>query len=281
VEIGIVMFPADYAIRPDELARACEERGFESLWFPEHTHIPAERRTPWPGGGDLPKEYSHTYDPFVALMAAAAVTRRLRVGTGICLVVERDPITLAKEVASLDQLSDGRFLFGIGGGWNAEEMENHGVPFAKRWKVVKEKVEAMKRIWTEEEASYRGEFVRFERIWSWPKPRQKPHPPIVMGGNTAAARRKVAEYCDGYLPIAPLCPRLEEDLADLRALAERAGRDPNAISVSLYGASAEKRDLERYARAGVDRAILSVPAESRDRVLPRIDRYAELVAGTR
>ncbi len=277
VDFGIVMFPADYAIRPDELARACEERGFESLWFPEHTHIPAERRTPWPGGASLPKEYWHTHDPFVALMAAAAATQRLRVGTGICLVVERDPITTAKEVASLDQLSNGRFLFGIGGGWNAEEMENHGVPFEKRWQAVREKLLAMKRIWTEEEASYQGELVRFERIWSWPKPMQKPHPPVLLGGNTPGARRKVVEYCDGYLPIAPLSPRLEDDLVDLRRRAERAGRDPESISVSLYGAAPDKAQLERYVRAGVQRAIFALPSEGRDAILPRLDQHAELM----
>lgn len=281
LEFGLAMFPTDYAIRPDELARACEERGFESVWFPEHTHIPASRRTPYPAGGDLPKDYWHTHDPFVALMAAAAATERLKVATGICLIVERDPIVTAKEVASLDQLSNGRFLFGIGGGWNAEEMENHGVPFDRRWKVTREKVEAMKRIWTEDEPSYEGEFVRFERIWSWPKPAQKPHPPILLGGNSPGARRKVVRYCDAWLPLAPLLEDLEGAVADLRERAEQAGRDPASIGVSIFFAPPEKAEFDRYAKLGAERAILGMPAEPAASVLPRLDRYAELIRSYR
>src|SRR5437660_12877741 len=162
MHIGICMFATDYAIRADELARAAEERGFESLFVPEHTHIPAGRRTPFPGGGQLPKEYSHTFDPFVSLMAAAAATTRLKIGTGICLIIERDPITTAKEVASLDLLSGGRVLFGIGGGWNAEEMENHGTDFKSRFRLLRERVLAMKEIWTKEEAAFHGAFVNFD-----------------------------------------------------------------------------------------------------------------------
>ncbi len=183
MDFGVVMFPTDYSMRPGEFARALEERGFESVWFPEHTHIPASRRSPWPGGANLPKEYWSGYDPFVALTIAATATTRLRLGTGICLVIERDPIITAKEVASLDRLSGGRFLFGIGGGWNAEEMENHGTEFKKRWRVLRERVAAMREIWTKEEAEFHGEFVNFDRIWSHPKPAQKPHPPIIMGGD--------------------------------------------------------------------------------------------------
>ncbi|MGH7310742.1 MAG: TIGR03619 family F420-dependent LLM class oxidoreductase, partial [Candidatus Rokuibacteriota bacterium] len=197
MDFGVVMFATDYAIRPDELGRALEERGFESLWVPEHTHIPASRRSPWPGGPNLPREYWHSYDPFVALTAAATVTTRLRLGTGICLVIERDPITTAKEVASLDRLSGGRFIFGIGGGWNAEEMENHGTDFKKRWRVLRERVLAMKEIWTKEEAEFHGEFVRFDKIWSHPKPLQKPHPPILMGGDGPTTFDRVIEFADG------------------------------------------------------------------------------------
>src|SRR3989442_1091426 len=182
MHFGVVMFPTDYAMRVDDLARAVEARGFESLWFPEHTHIPVSRRSPWPGGPTLPKEYWHTHDLFVALATAAAVTTSLKVGSGICLLVERDPITTAKEVASLDFLSRGRVLFGIGGGWNAEEMEDHGTDFKQRWRVLRERVLAMKRIWTEDEASFEGDFVRFPPLWSWPKPVQKPHPPILLRG---------------------------------------------------------------------------------------------------
>src|SRR5438093_4679683 len=172
MQCGIAMFATEYAIRPDDLARALEERGFESLWIPEHTHIPASRKSPWPGGPNLPREYWYSYDPFLALTAAATVTNRLRLATGICLVIERDPITTAKEVATLDRLSGGRFIFGIGGGWNAEEMEHHGTPFKRRWRVLRERVLAMKKIWTEEEAEYRGELVNFDKIWAHPKPAQ-------------------------------------------------------------------------------------------------------------
>jgi probable F420-dependent oxidoreductase len=192
---GVVMFATHYAIRPDALARATEERGFESLWVPEHTHIPASRKSPWPGGPNLPKEYWHSYDPFVALATAATATTKLKLGTGICLVIERDAITTAKEVASLDHLSGGRFIFGIGGGWNAEEMENHGTPFKKRWRVLRERVLAMKAIWTQEEATYHGEHVSFERIWSYPKPAQKPHPPILMGGRRGESRSRSPASC--------------------------------------------------------------------------------------
>src|SRR3954451_11502997 len=183
LQFGLAMFPADYAIQPVELGRLAEERGFESLWFPEHTHIPVSRETPYPAGGDLPPEYWHTHDPFVALAAVAATTERLRVGPGICLIVERDPITTAKEVASLDRISNGRFLFGIGAGWNREEMANHGTDPDRRFGLMRERVEAMKAIWTQGEASYHGEQVRFDRIWSWPKPAQHPHPPVLIGGN--------------------------------------------------------------------------------------------------
>ena len=197
MHFGLTMFQADYAMRVDDLAREAEARGFTSLWLPEHTHIPVSRRSPWPGGGELPKEYCHTHDLFVALATAAAVTRTLKVCSGICLLVERDPITTAKEVASLDALSNGRVMFGIGGGWNAEEMENHGTNFKTRWKLLRERVEAMKKVWTDDEAEYHGEFVNFDPIWSWPKPVQKPHPPIFLGGHGPKALQRVVDYCDG------------------------------------------------------------------------------------
>jgi probable F420-dependent oxidoreductase len=217
---GVLMFPTDYAIAPHELARAAEERGFESVFFPEHTHIPTSRRSPYPAGGELPKEYSHTHDLFVALGAAAAATTKIKIGAGICLVVERDPITTAKEVATVDQLSNGRFIFGIGGGWNAEEMENHGTVFTTRWKLLRERVLAMKEIWTKDEAEFHGEFVDFDPIWSWPKPVQKPHPPILMGGGTNSARQRVVDFCDGWLPIG-----IAHDVgAGMKDLAERARR---------------------------------------------------------
>ena len=275
MRFGVMMFATDYAIRIDELARAVEERGFESLFVPEHTHIPKSRKSPWIGGRELPKEYWHTHDPFVALATAAAVTTRLKVGTGICLVIERDPITLAKEVASLDFLSKGRFLFGIGGGWNLEEMENHGTDPKRRWRLLRERILAMKAIWTQEEAEFHGELVSFAPIWSYPKPVQTPHPPILMGGNVPTARQRAVEFCDGWFPIAGRAS-IAEGVADLRARAEKVGRDPNSISVSVFGAKPEETVLRGYEKAGVERAILPLPSADRDTVLPLLDRYAAL-----
>ena len=275
--IGVLMFPTDYSVRPDELARAAEERGFESLWFPEHTHIPTSRRSPWPGGPDLPKEYWHTHDLFVALATAAAVTTRLKVGSGICLLVERDPIITAKEVASLDHLSRGRMLFGIGGGWNAEEMEDHGTDFRTRWKVLRERVLAMKRIWTEDEASFEGEFVRFPPLWSWPKPVQKPHPPVLLGGHGPRAFRRVVDYCDGWLPISVRAGDIAAGITELRRVAAEKGRDPRTISVSVYGAPMDRDVLAGFRDAGVERAILALPSSAAATVLPLLDRGAELV----
>jgi probable F420-dependent oxidoreductase len=277
MHFGVQMFPTDEAIRVDDLARAAEERGFESLWFPEHTHIPVSRRSPWPGGPVLPPEYWRTHDLFVALATAAAVTTRLKVASGICLLVERDPITTAKEVASLDTLSRGRLLFGIGGGWNAEEMEHHGTDFKTRWKLLRERVLAMKRIWTEDEASFEGEFVRFEPIWSWPKPVQKPHPPILLGGHGARALARVVDYCDGWLPIGVRAGDLASEMVKLRCLAAEKGRDPQTISVSVYGVPMRAEDVARLADLGVDRVIFGLPPAERDKVLPLLDRAAGLV----
>ncbi len=276
---GVTMFATEYAIAPDELARALEERGFESLWLPEHTHIPASRRSPWPGGGDLPKEYWSTYDPFVALMAAAAATRRLKLGTGICLVVERDPITTAKAVASLDRLSGGRVLFGIGGGWNAEEMENHGTAFRTRWGLLRERVLAMKEIWTKREAEFHGQFVRFDKIWADPKPLQKPHPPIIIGGDGATTFDRVVELGDGWMPILrPNRPSPIERIPELRERLKKAGRDPKSAPVSLFFAPPTRAGLGALAAAGVERAIFGLPSEPRDAVLPKLDAYAKLTS---
>ena len=277
MHLGVLMFPTDYAIRPDDLARAAEERGFESLWFPEHTHIPTSRRSPWPGGPNLPKEYWHTHDLFVALAAAAAVTTRLRLGSGICLLVERDPITTAKEVATLDFLSRGRFMFGIGGGWNAEEMEDHGTDFRTRWKLLRERVQAMKRIWTEDEPSFEGELVGFPPLWSWPKPVQKPHPPVLLGGHGPRALRRVVEYCDGWLPISVRAGDLGAGIAELRRLAREKGRAPDTISVTVYGAPMDADLLRQIAELGVERAIFALPSAEGNVVLPLLDRGASLV----
>lgn len=271
------MFSTDYAMRPDDLARELEARGFESFWVPEHTHIPASRRSPWPGGADLPKDYWHTYDPFVALTAAASVTKNLKVATGICLIIERDPITTAKEIASLDMLSNGRFLFGIGGGWNAEEMENHGTDFKTRFSLLRERVLAMKEIWTKEEAEYHGRFVNFDPIWSYPKPVQKPHPPILMGGDGPKTFDRVIEFCDGWMPIGYRMEGLTEKITDLRRRAEAAGRDPQTISITIFGAKPEREALDQLEAAGVERAIFMLPAADRDTVMPLVDKYVGLI----
>ena len=275
--IGAAIFATDYAIRPDELARELEQRGYESLWLPEHTHIPASRRSPYPGGGDLPKEYWHTHDPFLALTAAAMATTKLRVATGICLIIQRDPIITAKEVASLDALSGGRFIFGIGGGWNAEEMENHGTNFKKRWRVLRERVLAMKEIWTKEEAEFHGEFVNFDKIWSYPKPVQKPHPPILMGGDGATTFNRVIEFSNGWLPLGYRKIDITQKIRDLRRQAEAAGRDPKSISITVFGANPQPATLEELAKAGVERAVFMLPPTQRDTVLPLIDKYASLI----
>jgi len=277
---GASMFPTDYAIRPDDLARLLEDRGFESMWVPEHTHIPASRLSSWPGGPDLPREYWHTYDPFVALTAAAAATTNLRLGTGICLVIERDPIVTAKEVASLDRLSGGRFIFGIGGGWNSEEMEHHGTNFKRRWRLLRERILAMKEIWANDEAEYHGEFVDFDKIWSYPKPLQSPHPPIIMGGDGPTTFDRVIQYCDGWMPIggrAAQGPSLPEKIVMLRRQAEEAGRDPSSISVTIFGTRPDADTIVRMEAAGVDRIVFALPPADRETVLPRIDEFAKLI----
>ena len=277
MKLGIEMFATDYSLRPDELAVACEERGFESVWYPEHTHIPASRRTPFPLGGDLPKEYWHTHDLFVTLTAAAAVTTNIKIGSGICLAMERDPITMANEVASVDQISNGRLLFGIGGGWNAEEMENHGTPFKRRWKVLREKIEAMKAIWTEEEAEYHGEFVNFDPIWSYPKPVQKPHPPIILGSHTSNGLDRVVRYCDGWFPNAQAYKDLPAVVSDLRSRAEKAGRQPDEISISFLGAPEDEAVLQQYRDLGAERAVFFVPSEGKEAIFPLLDTYAAFI----
>src|ERR687895_1268787 len=268
MHIGICIFATDYAIRIDELAREAEQRGFESLFVPEHTHIPASRRTPFPGGTELPKEYSHTHDPFVSLMLAAAVTKKLRIGTGICLTIERDTITTAKSVASLDMLSNGRFEFGIGAGWNAEEMENHGTEFKTRFKRMREQVLAMKQIWTKDEAEYHGHFVNFDKIWAWPKPAQKPHPPVLLGGESGHTLQRVVDFCEGWFPRGRSPEVILPGIKDLKLRAEKAGRDFKSISISIFGAKPEQATLDTYAGAGVTRAIMRLPSEGRDKILP-------------
>ena len=277
MKIGIYVFATEYTIRIDELAREAEQRGFESLFVPEHTHIPASRRSPWPGGGDLPREYWHTLDPFVALAAAAAATSTLRLGTGICLLTERDPIVNAKEAATLDLLSGGRFELAIGAGWNAEEMENHGTAFATRFRVMSERARAMKVIWTEEEPEFHGEFVDFDPIWSYPKPVQRPNPPILVGGETDHTLRRVVDWADGWFPRGRGGFDPAEGMARLKAIADEAGRAMDTIDVSLFGAPPKPEALDQAEEAGVTRAILALPSNDRDDVLRRLDRHAELL----
>ncbi|MFQ5828099.1 MAG: LLM class F420-dependent oxidoreductase [Candidatus Methylomirabilia bacterium] len=277
MHFGLIIFATDYAIRIDELARAAEQRGFESLFLPEHTHIPKSRRSPWAGGGSLPEEYWHTHDPFVALATAAAATTMLKIGTGICLVIERDPITTAKEVASLDFLSNGRFFFGIGAGWNAEEMENHGTEFRSRYRLLRERMLAMKEIWTHDEAEFHGEFVSFDPIWSYPKPVQKPHPPVILGGESGYTLQRVVDFCDGWFPRARGNVDIPGGLADLRARAARAGRDMKTISTTVFGAPPEPAALERFGTAGVTRVLFRLPSKDRETVLPLLDQHAKLI----
>ena len=273
MEFGVAIFPTEDAQDPAELGRMAEQRGFESLFFPEHTHIPAGRETPYQAGGELPPEYSHLYDPFVALMAAASVTERVRIATGVCLIIQRDPITTAKEVASLDKLSSGRFLFGVGAGWNVEEMRNHGTDASRRFGLMHERVEAMKAIWTQEEASYSGKHVSFERIWSWPKPAQKPHPPVLVGGNGPRVLDRVLAFGDEWMPN-----RIGDDDAaierfgELSARARQAGRGP--IPITQMGMMSDPARIERFERAGVHRSVFWLPPRGPEEIEAAMDRYA-------
>ena len=276
MRVGAFYFPADYGINIAELARALEDRGFDSLFVPEHTHIPASRKSPFPGGGELPKRYSHTHDPFVALAFAAAATKKLKLGTGIMLVPQHEPIVTAKAIASLDQLSGGRFIFGIGGGWNVEEMENHGAKYQTRFKQMREHVLAMKELWTKEEASFDGEFVKFDRVWSWPKPAQQPHPPVILGGETDHTLRRVIEYCDGWFPRPRGGFDVVKGVAHLRQMAEKAGRDPSTITTIVFGSANDAKVLESYDKAGIQSALLAIPDDSRDEILRYLDKIAPL-----
>jgi probable F420-dependent oxidoreductase len=273
---GASMFYTDYSMTPAALGRALEERGFESIWSPEHSHIPVSRRSPWPGGGELPKRYYDCMDPFVALTQAAAVTTKIKLGTGVCLVNQRDPIQTAKVVASLDQLSGGRFLFGIGVGWNAEEMENHGTAFETRAKLVRERVEAMKAIWTKSKAEYHGEMVNFDPIYAWPKPVQKPHPPVIVGGAYPQGARRALRYGDGWIPIAGRAP-IHEAVKGFRKLAEEAGRDPASVPITAFAAAEDLDELKRLRDLGVVRVVVSLDSEKEDTVLPVLDRWTALM----
>ena len=273
MKFGVAMFMTDYSISPAELARAVEERGLESLWAPEHSHIPLPRTSPWPGGGDLPKMYYDVMDPFVVLSVAAAVTTTLKVGTGVCLVVQRDPIQVAKEVASLDQVSGGRFLFGVGGGWNAEEMGNHGTEFKSRFKLMRERIEAMKAIWTEKQPEYQGEMVKLQKMMTWPKPVQKPHPPIIVGGGFPHAARRAIRYGDGWIPLGGRMDLISV-IPEFYRMAEEAGRKREELPISNFGVKVGDDSSAKSADAGVERVVISLPSEPRDTILPMLDKIA-------
>jgi probable F420-dependent oxidoreductase len=271
VKFGVAIFPTDYAISMGELAPAAEDLGFESLWVAEHSHIPTSRLTQWPGGAELPKHYWHTMDPFIALTVAALASKTIRLGTGICLLIQRDPIHTAKDAASVDLVSGGRLIFGIGGGWNREEMKDHGTDFSTRWKLLREKTEAVKAIWADEVAEYHGDMVDFGPMWAWPKPVQKPHPPIVLGGSGPRILERVVRYGDGWMPNRG---DVVERIPELQEMARAAGRDP--IPVTYYP-KATAEEIERMARAGVDRLIWYVPPDGRDAALERLEKLGNLI----
>jgi probable F420-dependent oxidoreductase len=279
MEFGAAIFFTDYSMAPVELGVALEDRGFESLWAPEHSHIPLSRQSPFPQGGDLPKKYYDVMDPFVTLSAAAGATSRLKVGTGICLVVQRDPIQTAKQVATLDQISGGRFLFGIGAGWNAEEMSDHGTDFTVRFEVMRERVEAMKAIWTKSKPEYDGKFVKFPPMMTWPKPAQKPHPPVIVGGAFPYGARRAIAYGDGWVPHArrPAYGEVIALLPEFRKMAAAAGRDPASIPVTIFGVAEDAEVIKRYRNAGVARVLFNLPVAKADEVLPVLDRCAALM----
>ncbi len=280
MHFGASIFFTDSSIAPAALGRALEERGFESVWAAEHSHIPLSRKSPWGGGGDLPKQYYDVMDPFVTLTAAACATTTLKIGTGVCLVNQRDPIQLAKLVASIDQVSAGRFLFGVGNGWNQDEMENHGTVFATRHKLVRERIEAMREIWTKSKPEYHGEFVNFDPMMTWPKPVQKPHPPVIIGGVYPYAARRAVRYGDGWMPLAGR-PAQYGDVFDyvpkFREMLKEAGRDPETFPVSLFSSADDLDRLKRYRDMGIVRSVVSLPAAGEDVVLPILDRWAELM----
>jgi len=279
MHIGVEIFPTDQTIGAVELAREVEARGFESLWFPEHSHIPTRRATPWggrEGAPPLPEFYWRTFDPFVALGACAAVTTTLKLATGICLVAQRDPIHTAKEVASVDALSNGRFLFGVGYGWNKEEMAQHGTAYGERRAILRENILAMKELWANDEASFEGAYVTIEPSWSWPKPTQQPGPPVILGGDAGPkTAAHIAEFCDGWMPIGGRYSLEKWD--EVRAACERIGRDPDSVELGVFGAPPDEAKLVGLAAKGVRRAVFGLPQGPRDDVLAALDEMAPLV----
>jgi probable F420-dependent oxidoreductase len=276
---GAAMFFTADSMAPGALGRTLEERGFESLWVPEHSHIPVTRSTPFPGGGDLPRPYFDIMDPFLVLTAAAVATTALKVGTGVCLINQRDPIHTAKMVSSIDQLSDGRFLFGVGNGWNREEMEHHGTNFATRHKLSRERIEAMQAIWTHDTAEYHGEFVNFAPMQTWPKPVQKPHPPLIVGGAWPYGARRAVRYGNGWIPRAgrPQYDDVTNFLPQFHELARAAGRDPAELPITIFRVPDNLERLQHYRTLGVTRVVISLPAAQHDEIVPILDRWAPLM----
>jgi probable F420-dependent oxidoreductase len=277
MKIGAVMFFTTDSMQPAALGRALEERGFESLWVPEHTHVPSTRLSQYPGGGPLPRPYYDIYDPFLALNTAAAVTTSLKIGTGIALLVQRDPIVTAKVVSSIDQLSQGRFLFGVGNGWNRDEIENHGTAFETRNKLARERIEAMQTIWTHDEPSYEGEFVKFGPMSQWPKPFQKPYPPVIVGGAFPYGARRAIAYGNGWIPhrARPQYGDVSDFMPQFREMAQAAGRDPADIPVTLWGPKLDLDTLRRYRDLGIARVVVSLESGPANAVLPQLDAWAE------
>lgn len=280
MQFGGAMFFTDYAMEATDFARALEDRGFESVWAPEHSHIPLSRGSGFPAGGELPRKYAECMDPFVSLSAAAAVTKTIKLGTGVALVVQRDPIQTAKLVASIDQVSKGRFLFGIGGGWNAEEMADHGTAdFKGRWKLVRERVEAMKAIWTQEHPEYSGDLVKFPPMMAWPKPVQTPYPPIIVGGAFPYGARRAIAYGNGWIPhkARPQYGDVSDFMPEFQKMAREAGRDPASIPVTIWGVANDLDQLRRYQDIGVSRVIVSMDSLGPDKMVPLLDQWAETI----
>lgn len=279
MKFGASMFFTGYSMTPADLAVALEERGFDIVWAPEHSHIPLSRKSPFVLGGDLPKRYYDVMDPFVALTAAAVATKALKVGTGVCLIAQRDPIQTAKLVASIDHISGGRFVFGVGNGWNQDEMENHGTVFATRHKLARERIEAMKAIWTQDEAEYHGEFVEFGPMMAWPKPVQKPHPPILVGGAFPYSARRAVRYGDGWMPqmTASAQTPLLELIPRFRQMTAEAGRDPAAMDISIGGQGPDVDLIRRYKDLAVNRVSTALPSEAAATILPILDQWAEII----
>jgi probable F420-dependent oxidoreductase len=277
MHFGASMFCTDYSMAPAELGPALEERGFESFWAPEHSHIPLSRKSPWGGGPELPKRYYDVIDPFVGLATAAVVTRTLKLATGVCLIIQRDPIQLAKEVATLDLLSGGRFLFGIGAGWNREEMADHGTDPRTRVKLMAERVAMLKTIWTETKPEFAGEFQSFEPMMTWPKPVQKPHPPILVGGAMPHAAKRAVAYGDGWIPLGGRGVDVLNQLPRFRQMVAEAGRDAESLPVSVFGAEMDAERLKKYRDAGVQRVVFSLESAKANAVLPELDRIAGLI----